>query len=217
MHNSFKNLFLTAVMGVYSAKNDLDPLQYQRSSKLCNLLAHQGKLKPTYKTRTLSLLGSDLKIEMFYRQRGYTSDLLELFRLRGRTKDAFHYLTSVGKVKEAVLLAPLEEMKESIPITEIRRMQQLLLISDLRATTDGNPPDYADPSHANAAPGMDQLWHALYRGLRYGIRVEKSIKPTDKDIDGYIDTKPYLDFMVGFALLMPLVIRCVFFAHTHDS
>lgn len=174
----------------------MDPLQYQRSSKLCNLLAHQGKLKPAYKTRTLRLLGSELKIELFYRQRGYTNDLLELFHSSGRTKDAFHYLTSLGKVKEAVLLAPFEEMKACIPAVELNRMQQLLLISDIRSTKDGEAPVYADPSHPHARPGMDSLWGALYRGLKTWMRVEKLTAQSDYDIDGYAGTIPYMDIIV---------------------
>ncbi|KAF8453351.1 hypothetical protein BGX38DRAFT_417317 [Terfezia claveryi] len=179
-----------------TVKDTLDPLQYQRSSKLCNLLAHQGKLNPAYKTRTLRLLGSELKIELFYRQRGYTDDLLELFRSSGRTKDAFHYLTSLGRVKEAVLLAPFEEMKACIPTAELTRMQQLLLISDLRSTKDGKAPVYADPSHPHARPGMDSLWDALYRGLKTWTRVEKLTAQSDYDIDGYAGTMPYMDIIV---------------------
>ena len=177
-------------------KDTLDPVQYQRSSKLCNLLAHQGKLKPAYKTRTLRLLGSELKIELFYRQRGYTNELLELFRSSGRTKDAFHYLTSLRKVKEAVLLAPFEEMKACIPTVELTRMQQLLLISDIRSTKDGKAPVYADPSHPHARPGMDLLWDALYRGLKTWMRVEKLTTQADYDIDGYAGTIPYMDTIV---------------------
>lgn len=187
-------------------KDSLDPLQYQRSSKLCNLLAHQGKLKPAYKTRTLRLLGSELKIELFYRQRGYTDDLLELFHSGGRIRDAFHYLTSLGKVKEAVLLAPFEEMKASIPTVELNRMQQLLLISDIRTTKDGKAPVYADPSHPHARPGMDLLWDALYRGLKTWTRVEKLTVQGDNDIDGFAGTIPYLDIIVPPTLQFPVVI-----------
>ncbi|KAF8420242.1 hypothetical protein EV426DRAFT_566796 [Tirmania nivea] len=179
-----------------TVKDTLEPIQYQRSSKLCNLLAHQGKLKPAYKTRTLRLLGSELKIELFYRQRGYTNELLELFRSSGRTKDAFHYLTSLGKVKEAVLLAPFEEMKASIPTVELNRMQQLLLISDIRSTQDGKAPVYADLAHPHARPGMDLLWGALYRALKTWTRVENLTVPSDSSIDGFPGTIPYMDIIV---------------------
>lgn len=189
-------------------KDTLDPLQYQRSSKLCNLLAHQGKLKPAYKTRTLRLLGSELKIELFYRQRGYTNDLLELFRSNGRIKDAFHYLTSLGKVEEAVLFAPFAEMKASIPSVELNLMQKLLLISDIRSTKDGKAPIYADPTHPHARPGMDVLWDALYRGLKTWTRVEDLTTKADYNIDGFTVNMPYMDIIVRPRY--PKVLSCNF-------
>ncbi|KAF8460896.1 hypothetical protein BDZ91DRAFT_737945 [Kalaharituber pfeilii] len=177
-------------------KDDLDPVLYQRSSRLCNLLAHQGKLAQSYKTRSLRLLGSDLKIEMFYRQRGYTEDLLDLFRSQNRIKDAFQYLTSIGKVTEAVLFAPFDDMKSQIELRELSRMQQLLLISDLRTTIDGKSPVYALEHHPCARPGMNLLWDALYRRLTYLLRLNKSaLKREDYFIDGYAGTKEYLDIV----------------------
>ncbi|KAF8453554.1 hypothetical protein BDZ91DRAFT_749021 [Kalaharituber pfeilii] len=178
-------------------KDDLDPTIYQRTSRLCNLLAHQGKLSQSYKTRSLRLLGSDLKIEMFYRQRGYTEDLLDLFRSQNRIKDAFQYLASIGKVTEAVLFAPFDDMKSQIPLNELNRMQQVLLISDLRTTIDGKHPVYALKHHPRARPGMDLLWDALYRKLTYMLRLDKhAVKREDQDLDGYGDTQEYLNIIV---------------------
>lgn len=144
-------------------------------------------------------LGSDLKIEMFYRQRGYTNELLEFFLSRGRLRDAFQYLTSVGEVKRALLLAPFEEIKASIPIIELNQMQQLLLINDLRSTQGSHRPEYADPTHQHAQPGMDQLWDALYKDLMLKtliMTVDVDQKVDNNDIDGFTDAQRYLDIIV---------------------
>ena len=144
------------------------------------------------------LLGSDLRIEMFYRQHGYTNDYLEFFRSRGRLRDAFQYLTSIGKVEQAVLLAPFEEMKTSIPIKELNRMQQILLISDLRSAQGTHRPVYADPTHQHARPEMGELWDALYRDL-----MSKTLVTTvdvgqqaGNNIDGFTQTQRYIDIIV---------------------
>ena len=144
------------------------------------------------------LLDSDLKIEMFYRQRGYTEDLLEFFRSRDRLGDAFWYLTSIGMVEQAVLLAPFEEMKASIPIKELNQMQQLLLISDLRETKGTHRPKYADSTHQHARPGMEELWDALYRDLMSKTLLATVIagQQEDNDIDGFTETRRYLDIIV---------------------
>ena len=144
------------------------------------------------------LLGSDLKIEMFYRQRGYTKELLGFFRSRGKLRDAFQYLTSVGEVEQAVLLTPFEEMKSSIHIKELNRMQQLLLISDLRRTKDTRRPVYADSTHQHARPGMDKLWDALYRDLMLKTLVTTVNvgEQVDSNIDGFAGTRCYLDIIV---------------------
>lgn len=135
---------------------------------------------------------------MFYRQRGYTNDLLEFFRSRGRLRDAFQYLTSIGKVEQAVLLAPFEEMKASISIRELNRMQQLLLISDLRKTQGSCRPVYADSTHQHARPGMDELWDALYRDLmsKALITTANAGQQVDNNIDGFAETRRYLDIIV---------------------
>ena len=135
---------------------------------------------------------------MFYRQRGYTNDLLEFFRSRGRLRDSFQYLTSVGKVEQAVLLAPFEEMKASIRIKDLNRMQQLLLISDLRKTQGSCRPVYADSTHQHARPGMDELWDALCRNLMSKSLIMNSHpgQQVENDIDGFADTRCYLDIIV---------------------
>lgn len=143
-----------------------------------------------------------MKIELFYRQRGYTKELLELFASKERTKDAYVYLISIGKLREAVLLAPFDVMKASIPTNELTRMQQLLLISDLRATKTGKSPVYADDSHPHARPGLDILWDALYRSLKNSTRIEAASRLSDNEIEGYIETKPYIDIIVYPPLLL---------------
>ena len=144
---------------------------------------------------------------MFYRQRGYTKELLELFQSRGRVKDGFFYLTSIGRVKDAVLLAPFSQLEACIPRRELLRMQQLLLISDLRATKDGEPPVYADPNSPDGRPGMDVLWDALYRTLQTFTREQKLRKPSDIEIDGFVATEPYVDIIVS-GLIIVLDIHC---------
>ena len=143
------------------------------------------------------LLGSDLKIEMFYRQRGYTENLLEFFLSRDRLKDAFDYLISIGEVKKAVLLAPPEEMEANIPPRELDRVQQLLLISDLR-NPEGTRPEYADPAHRLARPGMDKLWDALYGDLMFKTLVTDANidQQMDDDIDSFASIQRYLDIIV---------------------
>ena len=144
------------------------------------------------------LLGSDLRIEMFYHQQGYMNGLLEFFRSRGRLRDAFQYLISIGKAEQAVLLAPFKEMKASIPTRELNRVQQILLISDLRNTQGTHRPIYADPTHPHARPGMDELWDALYRDLMLKtlITISGADQKMDNDIEGFADTRRYLDIIV---------------------
>lgn len=144
------------------------------------------------------LLGSDLRIEMFYHQQGYMSGLLEFFRSRGRLRDAFQYLISIGKIEQAVLLAPFEEMKASIPIGELNRVQQMLLISDLRSTQATHRPAYADPTHPHARPGMDELWDALYRDLMLKVLITTADagQQVDGDIEGFAESRRFLDIIV---------------------